>query len=284
MVDFVSKLRYDVNDLKNLIKLLCGPEGCPWDREQTHESIRRNLLEEAYETSDAIKCNNTEDFIEELGDVLMQVIFHADIAERAGTFTLDDIANTTCKKLIRRHPHVFGNVKAESGSESLVVWDDIKREEKNHETASDAMRSVAHSLPALWRAEKIQGKAAKAGFDWPDYTGALDALKTEITELESAIEAGSDNNRAGDNNRTVDNKNNVKPDAIKEELGDILFSAVNIARFFKIDPEEALETTSEKFISRFTSIENMAKEQGRDLKDMTLDEMEELYQKVKLEK
>ena len=269
MVDFVSKLRYDVNDLKKLIGLLCGPEGCPWDREQSHESIRRNLLEEAYETADAIEQNNMEDLVEELGDVLMQVIFHADIAERAGCFTLDDIADATCKKLIRRHPHVFGDVKAANGNESLVVWDDIKREEKHHETTSDAMRSVARSLPALWRAEKIQKKAAKAGFDWPDHTGAMDALHTEITELEHAIASGS---AAG------------SVSTVGEELGDILFSAVNVARFFNIDPEDALGATSDKFISRFTRIEEMAEEQDKQLKNMSLDEMEELYRKAKLEK
>ena len=122
MVDFVSKLRYDVYDLKKLMHFLCGPEGCPWDREQTHKSIRRNLLEEAYETAEAIDDGNTANLIEELGDVLMQVVFHADIAERTDSFTFDDIADATCKKLIRRHPHVFGDVKAENESESLVFW------------------------------------------------------------------------------------------------------------------------------------------------------------------
>ena len=130
MVNFVSKLRYDVNDLRNLIKLLCSPEGCPWDREQTHESIRRNLLEEAYEAAEAIDNNNTESLIEELGDVLMQVVFHADIAERAGSFTLDDIADATCKKLLRRHPHVFGSVRAKNSEEAIAFWEDIKRKEK----------------------------------------------------------------------------------------------------------------------------------------------------------
>jgi len=273
MVDFVSKLRYDVYDLKKLMSLLCGPEGCPWDREQTHESIRRNLLEEAYEAAEAIDDNNTEHLIEELGDVLMQVMFHADMAERAGTFTLDDIADATCKKLIRRHPHVFGEVKAKNGKESIVFWDDIKNEEKHHKTTADAMRSVTRSLPALWRAEKIQGKAAKAGFDWPDYTGALEALRTELTELEHAIK---DSNNNGNTNEAFK--------AVKEELGDILFSIVNVARFFNIDPEEALGATSEKFISRFTQVENLAGQQGRQLKEMSLDEMEELYRKVKLEK
>jgi len=263
MVDFVSKPRYDVYDLKKLMSLLCGPDGCPWDREQTHESIRRNMLEEAYETADAIDDKNTEYLIEELGDVLMQVVFHADIAERKSSFTLDDIADATCKKLIRRHPHVFGNVRAKDGNESIVFWEDIKREEKHHETTSEAMHSVARCLPSLWRAEKIQKKAAKAGFDWPDHTGAMEALKNEFKELEDAITDG------------------IK---IEEELGDLIFSAVNVARFFSIDPEEALDAASEKFVSRFEKVESMANNQGKKLEDMSLDEMEELYQKVKLEK
>ena len=263
MVDFESKLFYDVYDLKKLMSLLRSNEGCPWDREQTHKSIRRNLLEEAYEAAEAIDDNNMNNLLEELGDILMQVVFHADMAENAGQFTLDDIADATCKKLIRRHPHVFKDVSAKNGDESLLVWEDIKREEKLHETTTDAMNSVARSLPALWRAEKIQGKAVKVGFDWPDHTGALDALRDELNELEGAIASGGE---------------------VKEELGDLLFSAVNVARFFNIDPEDALGLASKKFISRFSQVEKMAQEQGRKLSDMNLEEMEALYQKAKLEK
>ncbi|MCL2392455.1 MAG: nucleoside triphosphate pyrophosphohydrolase [Oscillospiraceae bacterium] len=263
MVDFVSKPRYDVSDLRKLMSLLCGPDGCPWDAEQTHESIRRNLLEEAYEAAEAIDSGNVDDLVEELGDVLMQVVFHANIAQSSGRFDLDDIADATCQKLIRRHPHVFGDTRAKDGSESLVFWEDIKRQEKQHEFVSDAMHSVAHSLPALWRAEKIQKKAAKVGFDWPDYKGALNALKEETRELEQAIETNS---------------------GIEEELGDLIFSAVNIARFFDIDSERALGLASEKFISRFSKVEKIADINGRKLEDMTLDEMEALYQQVKLER
>ena len=262
MVDFENKPAYGVYDLKKLMELLRGPDGCPWDREQTHESIRRNLLEEAYEAAEAIDEDDTEHMLEEMGDVLMQVIFHADMAEEEGRFSLDNIADATCRKLIRRHPHVFGDVRASNGSESLVFWDEIKRGEKQQETTSEAMRSVARSLPALWLAEKIQGKASKAGFDWPDHTGAMDALRSELRELEGAISAG---------------------EGINEELGDILFSAVNVARFFDIDPEEALRSASEKFISRFAKIESAARVSGKRLEDMDLDEMESLYQKVKLE-
>jgi len=260
MLDFVSKLRYDVNDLRKLMSLLCSENGCPWDREQTHESIRRNMLEEAYEAAEAIDSNNAEHLIEELGDVLMQVVFHADIAERANEFTLDDIADATCKKLIRRHPHVFGDVKAETGDNYLAFWDDMKRKEKHHETTSDIMNSVASSLPALWRAEKIQKKAAKVGFDWPDHTGAMSSLRTELAELEKSIDSNSN---------------------IEEEIGDLIFSAVNLARFFDIDPENALNATSTKFIKRFAGIESMATQQSKKLEDMSLDEMEELYQLVK---
>jgi len=263
MVDFENKPSYNVYDLKQLMTLLRGPGGCPWDSEQTHESIRRNLLEEAYEAAEAIDEGDMEHLQEELGDVFMQVVFHADIAEKNGYFDLDEIADATCRKLIRRHPHVFGEVRAKNGNESLVFWEDIKREEKMQVSASDAMNSVARSLPTLWRAEKIQKKAAKTGFDWPDHKGALEALRSELQELESAITSGK---------------------GIAEELGDLIFSAVNVARAFDIDPEQALGSSTDKFISRFAYIENAAQNQGLRLEDMTLDEMEALYQQGKLEK
>ena len=262
MVDFENKPSYDVYDLKKLMRFLCSPNGCPWDSEQTHESIRRNLLEEAYEAAEAIDMGDMDGLLEELGDVLMQVIFHADIAEQANKFTLDDIADATCKKLIRRHPHVFGEVRAKDGEESLVFWEDIKRKEKQQDTTAQAMHSVARSLPALWRAEKIQKKAADVGFDWQDYTGAIDALRGELSELEVAITSGI---------------------GVDEELGDLLFSAVNVARFLQVDPEDALSSSSEKFIARFEKVESEAHRNNKRLEDMTLAEIEILYQKVKLE-
>ena len=262
MVDFENSPHFGVDDLIRLISLLRGPGGCPWDSEQTHESIRRNLIEEAYEAAEAIDEGNMDHLIEELGDVLMQVIFHADIAEKSGSFDIGDISDATCRKLIRRHPHVFGEVKARDGAESLVFWEDIKRKEKSQDTVSETMGSVAKNLPALWRAEKIQKKAAKAGFDWPDHTGALEALQTEVLELQNAI---------------------ISDDNIEEELGDLLFSAVNVARFFDEDPEAVLGNACEKFISRFAKVESAAREADLNLEDMSLDEMEELYQKAKLE-
>ena len=263
MVDFENKPRYDVNDLKALLDLLRGPDGCPWDREQTHESIRRNLLEEAYEAAEAIDNSDTELLIEELGDVLMQVVFHADIADKSGCFNLDDIADATCRKLLRRHPHVFGDVRARDGSESLEFWEDAKREEKLFTSVADEMRSVARSLPALWRAEKIQKKAAKVGFDWPDHKGAMQSLRAELGELDEAIESGGN---------------------VEDELGDLIFSAVNVARFFSVDPEKALGLASDKFTERFARLEEKALGTGRRLEDMSLDDMEALYQQSKLEK
>ena len=260
MVDFENKPVYGMCDLKKIMKLLRGPGGCPWDSEQTHESIRRNLLEEAYEAAEAIDGGGREELIEELGDVLMQVLFHAEIAEEAGSFNLDDIADATCKKLIRRHPHVFGDVTAPDSTVSLSFWDEAKRGEKRQDTTAEAMRSVARSLPSLWMAEKIQQKAAKDGFDWPECSGAMNALKSEAAELEEAISLERD---------------------IEGEIGDVLFSAVNVARFCGVDAEQALRNSCDKFISRFSALEKSAQESGRELRGMALEEMEELYIKAK---
>jgi len=223
------------------------------------------LLEEAYEAASAIDEESAEDLSEELGDILLQVLFHSDIAEDNECFSLDDVIDVTCKKLLRRHPHVFRDTEVSNGEDSLNVWEQVKREEKNHETTAAAMDSVARAIPALWRAEKIQKKAAKTGFDWQDYTGALQALHSELDELESAIAA--------------DDK-----EAIKEEFGDLLFSVVNTARFQGVDPEDALNASSDKFVSRFRHIESTASKQGKTLSNMTLDEMEDLYIQAKKER
>jgi len=262
MVDFQCTESYTVDDLRKIIALLRSDKGCPWDREQTHESIRRNFLEETYEACEAIDSGDRELLREELGDVLTQVIFHARIEEEAGHFNLDDIADVTCKKLIFRHPHIFGDKTADNAEAVMIAWDELKRREKQHETITESMEAVAKSLPATWRAEKIQAKAKKVGFDWPDVTGALDKLKEETSELEEAI---------------------AKQSGIEEELGDLLFSVVNITRMLNIDPEEALHKTANKFIRRFDYLEQRAIEQGRALTDMSLDEMETLYQEGKSE-
>jgi tetrapyrrole methylase family protein/MazG family protein len=260
MVNFDNKEHYGVYDLQKIVSILRGPGGCPWDAEQTHESIRRNFLEEAYEAAEAIDERDPDHLCEELGDVLMQVVFHADIENDAGRFDLDDVADRSVRKLIFRHPHVFGGRKVSGSDEVLENWDVIKRAEKKQETHTDALTAVARSLPGLWRAEKLQKKAAKAGFDWPDISGAMDKLHEELDELSQAAQNGGDT---------------------EEELGDLLFSAVNVARFLRIDPETALSRSCDKFIDRFRLLEEAALGEERQLEEMTLEELDRLYEAAK---
>lgn len=260
MVDFKHKDFYDVSDLREIVRLLRAPGGCPWDIEQTHESIRRNFLEESYEVVEAIDEKDADHLKEELGDVLLQVIFHAGIEEDAGRFHLDDVADAECKKLIFRHPHVFGDSTVSDTGDVLRNWETLKRQEKGQKSHSDAVDSVARSLPALWRAEKIQAKAKKAGFDWPDISGAMDKLSEELEELKLAVREKSN---------------------YVEELGDLLFAAVNVARFLSCDPEEALGAACDKFAGRFRQVEEQAVQQGTPMEDMTLDQLDALWDKAK---
>lgn len=260
MVDFQYKDSYDVNDLVEIVRILRSPGGCPWDAEQTHESIRRDFLEETYEVAEAIDEGSTEHLKEELGDVLLQVALHTRMEEEQGNFNLNDVADGVCKKLIYRHPHVFGDVSVSGTGEVLTNWDALKRKEKHQATHTDALNSVARSLPALWRAEKVQKKAKKAGFDWPDVSGALDKLSEELTEFKAAV---------------AENSN------VEEELGDLLFSAVNAARFVKVDPETALQKATEKFIARFRRAEELAGD--RPMEDMDLAELDKLWEQAKHE-
>jgi tetrapyrrole methylase family protein/MazG family protein len=260
MIDFQYKRNYDVDDLIRIVTLLRAPDGCPWDGEQTHESIRRNFLEEAYEVAEAIDESNIDHLKEELGDVLLQVIFHADIEREAGLFDLNAVADGVCKKLIYRHPHVFGEVNVSGTGEILENWETLKRKEKGQESYADSVDAVARSLPALWRAEKIQKKARKAGFDWDNVGCALDKLEEETAELREAISENSN---------------------VEEEFGDLLFSAVNAARFLELDPEQALTRASDKFAARFRKVEELACAQGKDMKDMTLSELDALWNEVK---
>ena len=186
MVDFQYKDSYGVKDLEEIVRLLRAPGGCPWDAEQTHQSIRRNFLEEAYEAVEAIDEGSPEHLKEELGDVLLQVVFHALMEQEAGRFDLDAVADGICKKLIFRHPHVFGEVSVSGTGEVLSNWEELKRKEKHQESAADSVDAVARSLPGLWRAEKVQKKTAKVGFDWPDIQGAMEKLREEFGELEEA--------------------------------------------------------------------------------------------------
>ena len=260
MINFVRKPRYGYEDLLEIIRLLRSEDGCPWDKVQTHRSIRRGLLEEAYEAAEAIDNDDPVLLKEELGDVLMQVVFHADIESDAGRFTIDDVCDGVVKKLLFRHPHVFGSECEDSPESVPVSWDKLKRQEKGQKTVADSMDSVARSLPGLWRAEKLQKKAASAGFEWPDVQGALDKLEEEVAELRRAVENGGD---------------------VPDELGDVLFAAVKVGRFCACDPEDAVNGTCEKFIRRFRAVEEGAAARGREVSQLTLAEMTALWNEAK---
>ena len=257
MVNWTDKPSYNCQDLREIVQILRHPGGCSWDMAQTHQSIRRNFLEEAYEVAEAIDEGSTEHLKEELGDVLLQVMFHSSIEEDAGRFDLDGVADGICKKLIYRHPHVFGDVNVHSTEEILSNWEELKKKEKHQETQADAVDSVARTLPALWRAEKMKKKAAKAGFDWRDVSGALDKLSEELDELKAAALRG-------------------EGDPV-EELGDLLFAAVCVGRFLDADPEEALHAACDKFSARFRRLEALAAQRGQKLDELSDEEQITLW-------
>ena len=252
MVNFERKETYSLQDLIEILRILRAPGGCPWDRAQTHLSDRRNFLEEAYEAAEAFDRDDPALMCEELGDMLMQVLFNIHIEEDAGRFTTDDVTDHICKKLIFRHPHVFGTAAADTSEEVLVNWEALKRQEKGQQTTADAMDAVARSLPALWRADKLQSKAAKAGFEFAGVSGALDKLDEETRELREAVERGTN---------------------FSEELGDVLFAAVKAGRFLNVDPEDALNATCEKFIARFRRVEEACAARGAEMSSLPLDEL-----------
>jgi tetrapyrrole methylase family protein/MazG family protein len=260
MVNFLKKDVYRFEDLVEILRILRAPDGCPWDRVQTHLSNRRNFLEEAYEAAEAFDRDDPALMCEELGDMLMQVLFNIHIEEDAGRFTLDDVTDHICRKLIFRHPHVFGNEKAETSEQVLDNWDKLKREEKGQRTTADAMDSVARALPALWRADKLQSKAEKAGFRFRDSDGSLDKLEEEVRELREAV---------------------TRDTNVEEELGDVLFAAVNAGRYRDVDPEAALNAACEKFIRRFRAVERAAAQQGQDMSQLPLQELTALWNAAK---
>lgn len=255
--------KYTLEDLQAVIARLRGENGCPWDRVQTHESLRADMLEEAYEAVDAIDKKDMENLKEELGDVLMQVVFHTAIEEEQGGFTMADVIQGICEKMVYRHPHVFGELSVDTAEQVLVNWEKLKKKEKHMECQTDVLKSVPEALPALTRAKKVQKKAADVGFDFYEAGGALEKVKEEIGELETALAQENGN--------------------IEEEFGDILFAMVNVARFLQINPEFALTKATKKFINRFEYIENSALSEGKQLSNMTLEEMDLLWDKAKRE-
>lgn len=255
------KKQYTIEDLKDIIVTLRGENGCPWDKVQTHQSIKKDMIEECYEAIDALDSGDDHAFANELGDVLLQVVFHSRLAEERGAFNMDDVINEICVKLITRHTHVFGTDKAVTAEEALGNWEKNKKKEKNLDTYTAMLKDVPHYLPALMRSAKVQKKAASAGFDWDNIDGVYDKVSEEISELKEAAARG---------------------EGIEEEYGDLLFSVVNLGRHLKLTPEIALSNATEKFIKRFEKMEELAKNNNNDLADMSIEAMDKLWEKAKI--
>ncbi|MGI6157951.1 MAG: nucleoside triphosphate pyrophosphohydrolase [Saccharofermentanales bacterium] len=256
------KDHYTVDELLAIMAYLRSDRGCPWDRAQTHESVQGNLLEEAYEGVDAIQSGDPDKLCEELGDILMQVVFHAQMADEAGRFAFEDVVDGICRKLISRHSHLFGDDVATTPDAVLATWEKNKRKEKGQTTTSEALADVPRAMPALTRAFKLQKKAANVGFDWPNVDGSKAKIIEETRELFEAIDQGEATH-------------------IREEAGDLLFAVVNTLRILHVDPEAALTGCSEKFIRRFRAMEALALERGDAIEGMTLEEMDRLWDAVK---
>lgn len=259
---FEFKENYNIDDLLEIMTILRSENGCVWDREQDHKSIRKDVLEEAYEVAEAIDSDDKDLLKEELGDLLLQVVFHSEIERETETFDFDDVCDGICKKMIYRHPHVFGEVKVNTSDDVLKNWDKLKSKSKGEEKASDRLNSVPKLLPALMRGEKVGKRAANAGLDFACTDDVISCLKSEISELEAAISGGNDAE-------------------IEDEFGDVLFSCCNLARFLKKDSEKALTFAINKFIMRFREVEAQAEKQGKALDEMTADALDELWKQAK---
>jgi len=245
-----------VDRLSKIVAQLRSPNGCPWDREQTHQSLKPHLLEECYELIDAIDAGDDTELKEELGDLLLQVVLHSQMAAEENRFTLDDVANVVADKLVHRHPHVFGKVRLPNSEAVLNQWDKIKRAEKIER--SSALDGIPKGLPALTRAQKIQGKAARIGFDWNDAVGTIEKIREELREIETAPES-----------------------RLEEEIGDLLFAVVNFARKKNLDAEQTLNLATTKFVNRFREMEQLAKERGLEIGSLNLEKMDELWESIK---
>ena len=252
---------FDLSPVVDVMARLRAPGGCPWDIEQTHESLRRYIVEEVYEVLEAIDEQNPEHLCEELGDLLLQIVFHARLAEDSGCFSMQDVVDTVTEKLIRRHPHVFGDISVRDAAEVILNWDAIKRREKAEKPKS-ALEGIPGGLPALLRANKLQQKAAKVGFDWPEIAPVWDKLAEELAELREAVAA--------------DDKQGME-----EELGDLVFAVVNLGRFLGVEAEVALNGTNNKFVRRFQQMETAARQQGLKWKELDLTALDALWDAAK---
>ncbi|OGI06138.1 MAG: nucleoside triphosphate pyrophosphohydrolase [Candidatus Margulisbacteria bacterium GWF2_35_9] len=260
MTEYLEKYK----ELNEIVTKLLSPDGCPWDREQTHETLKNYLIEEAYEFVEAVEENDNSKMEEELGDILFHVVIHAAIAEKTNKFSLKSVTEKISEKMIRRHPHVFGDTQVSSVEEVWTNWDKIKRTETKKKDKESLLRSVPKNLPALLRAEKIQKRAARVGFDWDHINPVLDKIEEEMNELKEVVAL------------------NDKPKMI-EEMGDYLFSIVNLCRKMDIDPEDALQMANKKFIQRFSSVEGKLIKNNKEMIHATMEEMDELWEKVKEE-
>lgn len=248
--------------LVRLSNRLRGPKGCPWDRAQTHKSLKNDLIEEAYEVVEAIDGKDSQKLKEELGDLLYQVIFHSDIARKRKAFTLEDVLAATYAKMVRRHPHVFGGKKKVNTEEVLTRWQEIKRDEKKDKTHAAIMAGLPKSLPALLRSRAVQERARRVGFEWTTPDGCFEKLLEEVKELKKAYKKG-----------------HLR--SISEEIGDTLFTLVNLSRYLNLNPEEVLQEATDKFISRFRIMEEKIKKEGKNLTRLSLNEMDQFWDKVK---
>lgn len=262
MVNYPQKEQYDIEDLIEIVRLLRQPDGCPWDKEQTHASIRMNFIEEVYEAIEAIDKEDAALLREELGDVLLQVVFHAQMEREAGHFDFQAVCDEVCRKLIVRHPHVFSTVQADDTETVLNNWEQIKQQTKGQTTYTETLESVAVSLPALMRAQKVGKRAAKSGFDFANATDSFAKLQSEVGELQEAIASGD-------------------KEAAAEELGDLLFCCTNVARALDLDAEEVLTAATEKFIRRFAKVEAQAKAEEKEMQACTAEELEAYWQNAK---
>ncbi|MFQ5647532.1 MAG: nucleoside triphosphate pyrophosphohydrolase [bacterium] len=258
---------YSFDDLTAIMKRLRGPDGCLWDKEQTRKSLTPYIIEEAYEVLEAIDRSDLDELREELGDLLLQVVFQAQIAEEQNDFDINDVISAICDKLIRRHPHVFGEKKVKDSAEILTNWEKIKKSERKQKhrdsgKAPSVLEGVPGHLPSLLRAHRVQSKAARVGFDFPDVNMVFEKVREEINEFEESVES----------------RNQLE---MEEEFGDILFSLVNVARSFGISAEDALRRTVVKFMRRFHYIEQKLHEQGRETRDLSLEEMDRLWEEAK---
>ncbi len=256
---------YDFYDLLEIMDELKGEGGCPWDREQNHQSLKKYLIEESYEVLEAIDENDEEKLTEELGDVLLQVVFHAAIGKEEGYFDINDVIKRICEKMVLRHPHVFGEETVKNSGEVLDNWEKIKKKEQGLTSITEELRHIAKVLPGLMRAEKVQRKASKVGFDWKKVEDVFEKVSEEFNEVKNVYN-GNDKAK------------------IQEEIGDLLFSVVNAARFLDIDSEVAVNYTTDKFIQRFEYIENYAVQNGINLEDMDLQTMDKLWEEAKYKK